>query len=588
MRRNLQKKIIVRSPQYSKISEEEAFGLKEHSEKPNIKTYRVIIEYLRQGIEGGRFLRGQKLPSEKELCEQFNTSRSSVREALSALEYIGLIEVRGGSGYYVSGSSPTHAVNVMEACSTKIILRVEDEWNIRALQTLFESGLDGATLILNPEEPGQWSRKVRAVRQAANDTGMLPMLMAEISETAQEKRILAAEMAVKSNMDCVIVTMGENIKSLIEIRRVLDEIEANTMLMARITKSAAHIEEALQISDGLIVDVGLLPALNPCAAVPIIMAKASQSGKILFLAGNVQETMAESGVEGQELIDKAVHKGFDGVAVITGGAARKYPVDVLNSLKKEAYQQEEKTWTGRSEKKVGHIVASPVADALCSTAVHSSQAMKALAFLVPTETGFTPRMLAKFRQPLPVFAVTPHPQIVRQLRLAWGVKPLLSRRTLRQEDRMQLAIDTAVKANCLREGDAVIGVMGNMDVPNAYNSVQLITVGDIILKGQGIGHGIVSGRVSIIKSLFDMNKRSRNKIVVVAGTDTEHIGLIEEAAGLIVEEGGLSSHAAIACMSLGKPIIIGAADATELLLEDEQITIDVMRGLVYRGWVNLG
>ena len=79
--------------------------MKEPGEKSGIKTYRVIIDYIRQSIEGGRFRRGQKLPSEKELCEQFNTSRSSVREALSALEYVGLIEVRGGSGYYVSGSS---------------------------------------------------------------------------------------------------------------------------------------------------------------------------------------------------------------------------------------------------------------------------------------------------------------------------------------------------------------------------------------------------------------------------------------------------------------------------------------------------
>ena len=562
--------------------------MKEHFEKPNIKTYRVIIEHLRQGIECGRFLRGQKLPSEKELCEQFNTSRSSVREALSALEYVGLIEVRGGSGYYVSGSSPVLTVDVLEACATKVILRIEDDWNIRVLQTLFESGLDGATLAFNTGNAGQWSRKVRAVRQAANDTGMLPMLMAEISETIAEKRVLAAETAVKSNMDCVIVDMGDDIESLMEIRRVLDEIEANTMLMARITTPAVHMDAALQISDGLIIDAGLLSSANPFCAVSMIMAKAAQAGKIVFLAGTVQETMVESGVEGQELVGKAVHRGFDGVAVVTGGAANKYPVDVLNELKKEAYQQEEKSGSSRSEKKVGHVVASPVADALCSTAVHASQVMKALAFLVPTETGFTPRMLAKFRQPLPVVAVSPHPQVIRQLRLAWGIKPLLSRRTLRQEDRMQLAIDTAVKVNCLREGDAVVGIMGNMDVPGAYNSVQLITVGDIILKGQGIGHGIVSGRVSIIKSLFDMNKRSRNKIVVVTGTDTEHIGLIEEAAGLIVEEGGLSSHAAIACMSLGKPIIIGAVDATELLLEDEQITMDVMRGLVYRGWVNLG
>jgi len=242
----------------------------------------------------------------------------------------------------------------------------------------------------------------------------------------------------------------------------------------------------------------------------------------------------------------------------------------------------------RSEKKVGHVVASPVADALCSTAVHASQAMKSIAFVVPTETGFTPRMLAKFRQSLPVLAISPNPHVVRQLRLAWGVQPLLSRRTLRQEDMMQLAIDTAIKGNHLRDGDSVVGVLGNMDIPNGYNSVKLITVGDIILKGQGIGNGIVSGRVAIVKSLFDINKRAHNKIVVIAATDTEHLGLIEEAAGLIVEEGGLSSHAAIACMTLGKPIIVGAMDATELLLEDEQITMDVMRGLIYRGWVNLG
>jgi len=42
--------------------------VKDHVEKPNVKTYRVIIDFLRQGIEGGRFFRGQKLPSEKELC----------------------------------------------------------------------------------------------------------------------------------------------------------------------------------------------------------------------------------------------------------------------------------------------------------------------------------------------------------------------------------------------------------------------------------------------------------------------------------------------------------------------------------------
>lgn len=562
--------------------------MKEQGEKSGIKTYRVIIDYLRQGIEGGRFRRGQKLPSEKELCEHFTTSRSSVREALSALEYVGLIEVRGGSGYYVSGSSSFTPEEAMERCATKMIFVLEDDWNIRTMQALFELGLDGAILTARGDDSAQWSRKVRAVRQAANDTGMLPNLMMEISETTTDKRILAAEMAIKAGMDCVIVDSAGDLTPLIEVRRTLDTVEANVMLLARVTASLDKLTDALQIADGLVVEAALFADGNKASVIASLVTKATQSGKFLFVAGSVQETMAASGVEGQDLIQKAVLKGFDGVMVTTAGAAQKFPLDVLNAVKSAARAQEEKVQTTRAEKKIGHVVASPVADALCTTAVHASQAMKSLAFLVPTETGFTPRMLAKFRQALPVLAVSPNPHVVRQLRLAWGVQPLLSRRTLRQEDMTQLAIDTAIKGNHLKDGDSVVGVLGNMDIPSAYNSVKLITVGDIILKGQGIGNGIVSGRVAIVKSLFDINKRAKNKIVVIAATDTEHLGLIEEAAGLIVEEGGLSSHAAIACMSLGKPIIVGATDATELLLEDEQITMDVMRGLVYRGWVNLG
>ena len=562
--------------------------MKEPGEKSGIKTYRVIIDYIRQSIEGGRFRRGQKLPSEKELCEQFNTSRSSVREALSALEYVGLIEVRGGSGYYVSGSSPVTPGEVMERCATKVIFLLEDDWNIRTMQALFELGLDGAILTARGDDSAQWSRKVRAVRQAANDTGMLPNLMMEIAETTSEKRIQAAEMAIKAGMDCVIVDTASDLSALIEVRRTLDTVEANVMLLARVTDAPENMPDALQIADGLVVGAGLFGDGEKLSIVSGLVSKATQSGKFLFVAGSVQETMAASGVEGQDLVQKAVQKGFDGVMVTTAGAAQKFPLDVLNAVKGAARIQEEKIHVGRNEKKVGHVVASPVADALCATAVHASQAMKSLAFVIPTETGFTPRMLAKFRQSLPVLAVSPNPHVVRQLRLAWGIQPLLSRRTLRQEDMMQLAIDTAIKGNHLKDGDSVVGVLGNMDIPNAYNSVKLITVGDIILKGQGIGNGIVSGRVAIVKSLFDINKRAKNKIVTIAATDTEHLGLIEEAAGLIVEEGGLSSHAAIACMTLGKPIIVGATDATELLLEDEQITMDVMRGLVYRGWVNLG
>jgi GntR family transcriptional repressor for pyruvate dehydrogenase complex len=56
-------------------------------------------------IEEGVLKPGDKLPTEKELCEGFGVGRSSVREALQGLEYMGLIESRPGVGRFLSSDS---------------------------------------------------------------------------------------------------------------------------------------------------------------------------------------------------------------------------------------------------------------------------------------------------------------------------------------------------------------------------------------------------------------------------------------------------------------------------------------------------
>ena len=70
------------------------------------------------------------MPCEKEIGERFNASRSSVREALSALEYVGLIEVRGGSGYYVSGNVMASQEEILGHCAAKLVFKQDDKWNL--------------------------------------------------------------------------------------------------------------------------------------------------------------------------------------------------------------------------------------------------------------------------------------------------------------------------------------------------------------------------------------------------------------------------------------------------------------------------
>ena len=65
------------------------------------KLYIQIYNQLHDAIVGGKFQVGDKLPSEKELCQIFNVSRVPVREALCALELNGLVDSIQGGGVYV-------------------------------------------------------------------------------------------------------------------------------------------------------------------------------------------------------------------------------------------------------------------------------------------------------------------------------------------------------------------------------------------------------------------------------------------------------------------------------------------------------
>jgi GntR family transcriptional regulator, transcriptional repressor for pyruvate dehydrogenase complex len=72
-------------------------------EKPekNTKVYVEIVRQLREMIEKDGLKTGDKIPSERELSERLNAGRSSVREALRALELLGLIETRRGEGTFI-------------------------------------------------------------------------------------------------------------------------------------------------------------------------------------------------------------------------------------------------------------------------------------------------------------------------------------------------------------------------------------------------------------------------------------------------------------------------------------------------------
>jgi GntR family transcriptional repressor for pyruvate dehydrogenase complex len=84
----------------------------------NEKIYRMVISQVRKLIEDGRLSPGDRLPPERELAEMLDVSRPSVRQAISALEALGVVEIRHGDGTFVAMEG---GVNFVESFSKLLI-----------------------------------------------------------------------------------------------------------------------------------------------------------------------------------------------------------------------------------------------------------------------------------------------------------------------------------------------------------------------------------------------------------------------------------------------------------------------------------
>ena len=94
-------------------------------ELPTLKVerlYRQISNLLINCIKSGQFVPGEMIPSERDLSKQLGVSRSSIREALIALEITGWIEIRTGNGVYVSDPLPP-----------QLDTQIEEEFSLQSL-----------------------------------------------------------------------------------------------------------------------------------------------------------------------------------------------------------------------------------------------------------------------------------------------------------------------------------------------------------------------------------------------------------------------------------------------------------------------
>ena len=109
-------------------------------------------------------------------------------------------------------------------------------------------------------------------------------------------------------------------------------------------------------------------------------------------------------------------------------------------------------------------------------------------------------------------------------------------------------------------------------------------IGSKLVQGQGIGSGTVVGRAVVADNATDaIQNMTDGAILVVKTTDKDYLPAIEKASAIVVEQGGLTSHAAVVGIAMGIPVVVAAESSTSLVNNGELITVDSRRGIVYRG-----
>ncbi|MFH0832284.1 MAG: phosphoenolpyruvate synthase [Candidatus Aenigmatarchaeota archaeon] len=108
---------------------------------------------------------------------------------------------------------------------------------------------------------------------------------------------------------------------------------------------------------------------------------------------------------------------------------------------------------------------------------------------------------------------------------------------------------------------------------NIYREYRLKQHGKVLAKGLAIGRKISSGAVSVIKHARDIYKFSSG-ILVTKQTNPDWEPIMKIAKGIVTEDGGRTSHAAIVSRELGVPAILGVSNATRLLKNGQRVTLD--------------
>lgn len=400
---------------------------------------------------------------------------------------------------------------------------------------------------------------------------------------------------IEQGIDFIAASFVRRASDVLDIRELLEKYGAGDIhIIPKIENQEGvdNIDEILEVSDGLMVARGDLGVEIPAEEVPLVqkelIKKCNMAGKPVITATQMLDSMQRNPRPTRAEASDVANAIFDGTdAIMLSGetAAGSYPVESVKTMNSIAVRVEESLDYRDMLNLRSKQVSLTITDAISQSVSHTAVRLNVAAIITPTASGHTAQMISKYRPKAPIVAVTSSNKVSRKLALVWGVSPELGEQATTTDEMLDIAVRESVNSGAVSYGDLVVITAGvPVGESGTTNLMKIHIIGDVVAKGQGIGRKTATGKAIVVKSASEAKEKMVDgAILVTNGTDRDLIDVLERASAIVTEEGGLTSHAAVVGLNLGIPVIVGVENATSLLANGEEITVDAERGHIYKG-----
>jgi len=298
---------------------------------------------------------------------------------------------------------------------------------------------------------------------------------------------------IENDFDIIAASFVRSDRDITDLREEITRVKRDSKIkiISKIenAEGVRNLDAILSASDGLMVARGDLGVEVDFEELPILqkdmIRRAVSKGKDVITATQMLESMINNPRPTRAETSDVANAIYDGTgAIMLSGetAMGKYPAEALAAMARIAERIEKSIDYRLRFERSGQRSETSVTNAISHATVTTAHDLDAAAILTVTWSGITARNVAKFRPGCPVLACTPDQGAQRQMKLVWGVVPLL---TVQDDNTTKLfthAVEAALESGYVKTGDLVVLTAG---VPVGYagttNMLKVHVVGDPIL-----------------------------------------------------------------------------------------------------------